>query len=174
MTRLSPTKLFLFLTFAWGGIFVAIKVGLTSVPPIFFAAIRFDIGAAILFGYLLLTQQRLLPVGRSEKVAIVASGVFIFAMSNVCLFIGQQFVTVGLASMTYGLAPLTTVILARMFLPNEYLGKVGLAGITFGFFWCLAYLSAKLVFRFISWYWENYPSRGTAFARGRQHSTPDY
>lgn len=44
---LRVSGLWLYVALAWGGSFVGIKTGLSSLPPVFFAATRLDIAAAI-------------------------------------------------------------------------------------------------------------------------------
>lgn len=115
----------------WGLSFPAIEVGLTALPPVLFAATRYDIAAVLLLGYAAVSARDWRPRTRRDVFAVVAGGVFLVA-GNSLLFVGQQFTTGGVASIIYSLIPILTTVFARAFLPSERLSAWGLAGILLG------------------------------------------
>ncbi len=67
-----------------GGTFVAAKAGLTYLPPLLFVALRFDIAAVLLVGYVVATRSRaeLLPRSVRDVVGILATGVFALGLAT--------------------------------------------------------------------------------------------
>lgn len=124
--------LFAFLALAWGGSFVAIETGLESLPPVFFAAIRYDLGAVLLVGYAAATADKWVPIGRDDLIAVAIVGAFIIAINNALLFVGQQYTTSGVAAILYSLVPVLTTGFARGLLPEERLSKLGIVGLVLG------------------------------------------
>ncbi len=98
----------------FGGAFVAIKTGLRELPPVLFASLRFDIGAFALLSYLALTRPRSswLPQTRRDLLGIGVAGVFLVALNNSLLFLGQGGITPGMASIMYGLNPVLAPVFA--------------------------------------------------------------
>lgn len=116
----------------WGGSFVAIKVGLDALPPIFFAATRFDVGALVLLGFLAATADDPVPRTAGDRRAVLAGGVFIVALNNAFLFVGQQYVSSGVAAIIYALNPVLTPLFA-WFVLDERLGAADAAGFLLAF-----------------------------------------
>lgn len=131
MSRVHGILLFLILAGLWGLSFPAIEIGLTALPPVLFAASRYDLAAVLLLGYAMLVAQDWRPRTRNDVVAILAGGVFLVA-GNSLLFIGQQHTTGGVAAIIYSLIPILTTVFARGFLPSERLSTMGMLGLLFG------------------------------------------
>ncbi|MFC4549471.1 MULTISPECIES: DMT family transporter [Halorussus] len=132
MTRFRDAGLFAFLALAWGGSFVAVEAGLQSLPPVFFAAARFDLGALLLVAYAVATRERWFPRTRDDVFAVAVVGAFVVAGNNALLFLGQQNTTAGVAAVLYSLNPVLTTGFARGLLPDERLSAVGVVGLLVG------------------------------------------
>jgi drug/metabolite transporter (DMT)-like permease len=117
-----------------GGTFVAAKAGLAYFPPLLFVALRFDVAAAVLLGYVLFTTARsdLLPRTTGDLVAILATGVLVIGLTNALLFVGQQYVSSGVAAIIFSLNPILTPVFAMLFLSNERLSGRGAVGMVVG------------------------------------------
>jgi drug/metabolite transporter (DMT)-like permease len=128
--RYRDAGLFVLLAVLFGSGFVAIKTGLRELPPVLFAALRFDIGAVALLAYLALTRPRgsWLPATRRDLLGVGVAGVFLVALNNSLLFLGQGTVTPGMASILYGLNPVLSPIFAWWLLGSRlsWIGAVGL------------------------------------------------
>ncbi|WP_306057935.1 DMT family transporter [Natronococcus wangiae] len=131
MTRLGGVSLFLLLAALWGLSFPAITVGLEYLPPILFAAVRYDTAALLLLGYAIVRTDDWWPRGRNNLAAIAGGGVFLVA-GNGLLFVGQQTVPSGVAAIIQGLVPIFTALWALALL-DERLSGVGAAGVAVGF-----------------------------------------
>ena len=131
MSKLRNIGLFVALSSIWGLSFPAITAGLDSIPPVLFAAFRYDLGGAVLLGYLIIRGAEWQPTSRADGVSIIISGVFLIA-GNSLLFIGQQTVPSGIASILYGLVPLLTAGFAAALLPSEPITTRQLVGVGAG------------------------------------------
>jgi drug/metabolite transporter (DMT)-like permease len=126
--RRSALTLFAVAVLGFGTSFVAIKAGLASIPPLFFAGLRFDIGALALLAALLATRGwECRPTGRADLAAVAVGGVFLLGLNGAFLFVGQRTVTSGAAAVTYSLAPVTAPLLAAVLL-DERLDPVAVVG----------------------------------------------
>jgi len=135
-------NLLLFLTLAavWGSAFMAIKAGVGDpadpsyfyTAPVLFAAVRFDIAGALMFGYALWATDRWRPRGRSEWTTVGVGAVLIIAGYHALLFVGQRGTTSAAAAVIVSLSPVLTTAFARAFLPDERLTAVGIVGMVLG------------------------------------------
>jgi drug/metabolite transporter (DMT)-like permease len=95
------------------------------------AAFRYEVAAALLLGYALLTAGGSLPTDRADLVAVLGGGVFMIA-GNGLLFVGQQTVPSGVAAILQGLVPIVTTLWAFLLL-DERLSTLGFVGVLLGF-----------------------------------------
>ncbi len=117
---------------AWGTSFPAINVGLESLPPLLFAALRYDVAAVLLFGYVAVAGYRVRPTSHEDWLLIAVGGVLLIGAHFALLFSGQQYVTGGVASIVMSLAPVVTPVFAIALLPDERLGPLGVLGVGLG------------------------------------------
>jgi drug/metabolite transporter (DMT)-like permease len=128
--RYRDAGLFVLLAALFGGGFVAIKTGLRELPPVLFAGLRFDVGALALLSYVAVTRPRAawLPRTRSDLLGIGVAGVFLVALNNGLLFLGQGTITPGMASIMYGLSPVLAPVFAWWVL-GDRISRSGALGI---------------------------------------------
>jgi drug/metabolite transporter (DMT)-like permease len=131
VSRVYATALFVTLATMWGLSFPAISVGLEHLPPLLFAAFRYDTAAVLLLGYAVLTTDSWRPVGTNDLQAVLAGGLFLVA-GNGLLFIGQQTVPSGVAAIQQALVPIATALWAALLL-GERISPVGAVGVAVGF-----------------------------------------
>ena len=81
----------------WSSTWLAIKVGLSDLPPISFAAIRFVIAFVVLVA-VSIGRVRLLPKTRADWILLAFTGVLMFAINYGLLFWGELHVSSGLAA----------------------------------------------------------------------------
>ncbi|MXR22606.1 DMT family transporter, partial [Halobacterium bonnevillei] len=108
MSRYRAAGQFLLLCAVWGTAFMATDVGLLDLPPVPFAAARFDVAAVLLFGVLAATGRLDRPRTRDDYVYVLAGGAFIIGAHHAFLFAGQQYVTGAVAAVLLGLVPVVT------------------------------------------------------------------
>ncbi len=131
MSRFRDVSLFLFLAVLWGLSFPAIAVGLDYLPPLLFAAIRYDVAALLLLGYAIVRVDDWFPRGWNNLLAILGGGLFLVG-GNGLLFVGQQTVPSGVAAIIQALVPIFTALWALLLL-DERLSTIGAVGVAIGF-----------------------------------------
>lgn len=132
MSYLRAVAPFVVLAFVWGLSFPAISVGLEALPPLLFAAFRYEIAAVLLLGYAVTSTDGWWPDTPSNRSAVLGGGVFLVA-GNGFLFVGQQTVPSGVAAILQGLVPIVTTLWGLWLLPDERISLVGAIGIVTGF-----------------------------------------
>jgi drug/metabolite transporter (DMT)-like permease len=131
VSRLYATTLFVTLAGLWGLSFPAITVGLDYLPPLLFAAFRYDVAAVLLLAVAVIARDGWRPTGPNDRLAILGGGLFLIA-GNGLLFIGQQTVPSGVAAILQALVPIATALWALALL-GERLSAVGAVGVGLGF-----------------------------------------
>jgi drug/metabolite transporter (DMT)-like permease len=131
--RFRNAALFVALAVLWGSAFPAIKSGLAYLPPVLFAAVRYDLAGVLVLGYAAVATPRWRPRNRREWVAVAISGALMIAAYHALLFVGQQGTTSGAAAIIVSLNPVLTTAFARALLPDERLALPGLVGLASGF-----------------------------------------
>lgn len=133
MDRFRTSALFIALSAIWGTAFVAITVGLESIPPVLFASFRYDIAGLFLFGYVALFSDRWKPRTRADWVAILAGALLLICAYNALLFVGQQGVSSGVAAILVATSPVLTTGFSRLLLPEYRLTGPDAVGLALGF-----------------------------------------
>lgn len=123
-------SLFLLAAVLFGGGFVAIKTGLRELPPILFASLRFDVAAIVLLAYVALTRPKesWLPHTLEDVIGIGVAGLFLIALNNGLLFLGQGTTSPAMASVMYGLNPVLAPVFAWWLL-GDRISRIGALGI---------------------------------------------
>ena len=98
MARLRTLVLFVVLAALWGTSFVATRAGLPYIPPVLFAALRFDIAGTIMLAYALVSTDRWRPRAKEEWTTVALGGSLFVAAHHALLFVGQQYVTSAVAA----------------------------------------------------------------------------
>jgi drug/metabolite transporter (DMT)-like permease len=131
-SKFRNVGLFVVIALVWGTSFPAINVGLESLPPLLFAALRYDIAAVLLFGYVAVAGYRWRPTRYDDWLLILVGGVLLIGGHFALLFSGQQYVTGGVAAIVMSLTPVVTPVFAIALLPDERLGPLGVLGVGLG------------------------------------------
>jgi drug/metabolite transporter (DMT)-like permease len=131
-TRYTTAGLFLSLSAIWGLSFVAARVAVSDVPPVWLAAFRFDIAAVLLLAYVVATAGRWRPSTRAEWYSVALGGTLFIAVHHALLFAGQQYVTSAVAAVVICLDPILAAGFARVLLPDERLSLLGGLGLLLG------------------------------------------
>ncbi|RJX44542.1 EamA/RhaT family transporter [Halonotius aquaticus] len=133
MSTTRDGGLFLLLSFLWGTSFMAIKLGLEFMPPVLFAAVRYDVTAVLMLGYVAATTGEWRPRSRADWLVVGVGAALIIALYNAFLFIGQQGVTSGVAAILIAMNPILATGFSRVLLPQERLGGIETVGLLLGF-----------------------------------------
>ena len=119
------------LCLVWGTTWIFIKVGLTDLPPITFAAARFLLAVAILLPIIWIRD---LPWPRSaaEWKLIALTGFLQFSINYSAVFWGEQYITSGLAAVLQSMITVFGLVLAWIFLPAERITPVKIFAVVLG------------------------------------------
>lgn len=128
----STPILFILLATFWGTSFVAIDVGLERVPPLLFAALRYDVAGAVVLGYAVLAHDQWLPRTRADWLSTLVGGVLLVAVFHALLYLGQGWISGAVAAIVVSLVPLLTAVFDHTLLGERRLEPVGGAGFVFG------------------------------------------
>lgn len=122
--------LMFFLCIIWGFNFVIMKLGNGVFPPVLFAALRFLLGAIVLFG---LTYFKKIPLpGKRELKWYILCGILQTTYFNIAIQLSLNYISAGLTSvLTYSM-PLFLSLMAHYFIPGEKLTARKTVGILIG------------------------------------------
>lgn len=117
----------------WGGSFIGIEVGLRDVPPLLFAALRYDVAGLVMLGYAALTTDRWRPARLRGWLQVAVVGLFVIAGHHSFLYLGQQYVTGPVAAVVVSLSPVLTAVFASALLAGTRVGPADVVGLLLGF-----------------------------------------
>lgn len=132
MSRRRTIGLFFLVALLFGTAFPAVKTGLSFLPPLFFAAARNYLAAALLLTYVGTTMEYRYPRSQRDWVAVLSGGAFMIGGTGFG-FVGQQFIASGVAAIIFSLSPVVTGLLAWALLPAERLSGRDYLGVLLGF-----------------------------------------
>jgi len=121
----------LVLCLIWGSTWLFIKVGLTDLPPLTFAGIRFVIASLILLAIIRVRRLRL-PKTRDDWSLLALTGFLSFSLNYGLLFWGEQYISSGLAALLQATIPAFGLVIAHFYLPDERMTPAKIAGIILG------------------------------------------
>jgi len=93
----------------WGGTFLAIRVAVLLMPPLFTAGVRFFIAGILLYGIMRLRGQP--RPSSAEWRSLAVMGLLMFVVTYGALFWAEQFVPSGITSVLEASLPLITLAL---------------------------------------------------------------
>ncbi|MFB6221159.1 MAG: DMT family transporter [Halolamina sp.] len=130
-SQLLAGLLFVSVAWIWGGSFVAIEVGLSSVPPFWFAGLRYMLAGAVVSAVAVATG-RFRPRGRTEWLSIGLVSGFVVAGYHGLLYLGTAAVSGAIAAVVVSLSPVLTTVVAGAALAEESPDLVDGLGLLFG------------------------------------------
>jgi drug/metabolite transporter (DMT)-like permease len=134
---------FLALGFMWGSSYLFIKLAVDSFGTFTLIALRLLIGAALLWGVLLVTRTPL-PSERRAYVHLLVMGVINIALPFTLITWAERSVDSALAAILNSSVPLMVIVLAPLFLPDEPIRVNGIVGLAIGFAGIVLILSPGL------------------------------
>lgn len=123
---------FVIISLIWGSTWLAIKIGLDSVPPFYGVAIRFTIASIVLWVLLRVRKERI--AWSKDALTLYVSLAFLsFSFPYALVYWGEQYIPSGLASVLFAGFPFVVALASHLWLPSERLTPFKLAGICLGF-----------------------------------------
>jgi drug/metabolite transporter (DMT)-like permease len=118
--------------FFWGTTYLAIRVGLETMPPMLFAGTRFLVAGAIVLAFMYGWKGARLPRGR-EWVDLSVVGLMLLGVGTGLVVWAEQWVPSGLAALLVATAPFWVAGLERARHDGERTGIRAVAGLLTGF-----------------------------------------
>ena len=136
--------LFLALGFLWGSSYLWIKIGLESLPPLTLIAGRLLLGGAFLAAVVAIAREPL-PREPRQYGHLLVMAIVNIVLPFILISVGEQTIDSALASILNATVPLTVIVLAPMFLPDERITVPKVAGLALGFAGVILLVAPDLV-----------------------------
>jgi len=130
--KILAVTVFIILSIIWSSTWLAIKIGLETIPPFYSAGIRFFLAFLFLsiFGII---KKLSFPKGFRTHLFFLFFGIVNFLVSYSCVYWGEQYINSGLASVLFATMPFYTLILSIWLLPSESINLKKIIGLIIGF-----------------------------------------
>lgn len=116
----------------WGSTYLAIRIGVSELPPTIFAGIRFITAGALMLGYAKLKGLSM-PKNLSEVFKISIVGIFLLVGGNGAVVWAETRVSSGIASLMVATVPLFMAIIESILPSKTKMNKKGWLGLCIGF-----------------------------------------
>jgi len=120
------------LVLMWGSAFIAIKVAVDHIGPMWLVAIRLVIATSFMFAFARWKQIRL-PVGLREWKAVLLLGSFGTALPFILISFAAPHVSSAIAGLMMATIPFQVLLFSLVFLPEEKVTPVRLLSLVIGF-----------------------------------------
>lgn len=117
--------------FFWGTTYLAIRIGVETMPPFLFAGIRFLIAGGLVCLYYILKKTPLPTV--SEWKSIVLISLLFFVIGNTSVVQAEQHISSGLAALICSAIPIWVVLINLIMSKAEKINSLIIAGLITGF-----------------------------------------
>ena len=124
---------YILVSFFWGSTYLAIKIGVEDMPPMFFAGVRFLIAGLIMIVFSFIRGYAF-PAGKSEFSRLSLIGLFMLLGGNGLVVFAEQWVDSGVASLIMATIPIFAGVLEHFFIRTTRLTFKALSGLLLGFF----------------------------------------
>ena len=127
-------------SFIWGSTWIAIKLGLQSIPPFLSAGMRFALASAILAA---LSWAAGVPWPREARThgGLLTLGFLNFVVNYGVVYWGEQYVSSGLTAVLFATYPLFVLLIAHAMIGAERITPRKALGVALGF------LGVAVIFR---------------------------
>ena len=114
----------------WGSTWLAIKIGLQDLSPLWFAGIRMALAWLLLTPFALAASSR--KPAPAQRKWIVLGGLLQIGLQYACIFTAEQWIHSGLAALLFATFPIFVGVFAHYLLPDEPLTRRTLASAALG------------------------------------------
>jgi drug/metabolite transporter (DMT)-like permease len=130
--RIMVWVAFAIISTVWGTTWLAIRIGLETVPPFLSAGIRCLAAAVILYG-IVRVRGDAVPMTASAWKVYLSLGVLTIGVPFALIYWGQQYIPTGLSSILFGSFPFCVAILSHLMLRDEPMTLSKAVAIVLGF-----------------------------------------
>src|ERR1700729_1878755 len=115
----------------WGSTYLAIDIGVQTIPPALLCAVRFSIAGVVMLAVCALTGHKALYSPRQIALAAVV-GLLLLMGGNLTLCYAELTVSSGLAALIIAITPLWFLVLDSLLLGHHHISGRGKAGLVLG------------------------------------------
>jgi drug/metabolite transporter (DMT)-like permease len=129
---MQPWLIIVILSLIWSSTWLAIKIGLETLPPFRSAGIRFFIAFLALSIYAIKIKLKI-PRGLKTHLFFLFFSLINFSAGYGLVYWGEQYINSGLTSVLFSVMPFYVAVLSIKLLPSEKISIKKIMGITVGF-----------------------------------------
>ncbi|MFH1687970.1 MAG: EamA family transporter [bacterium] len=122
---------YILLCLIWGSTWMAIKLGLGDLTPMWGAGLRFTLAVTILHAVVMVKHYRLPSTARGF-LKLGYPGVYMYGLSYAFVYTAEQFISSALTSVLFASLPMFVSILGSRVFRTETLGRTGWLGLLLG------------------------------------------
>jgi drug/metabolite transporter (DMT)-like permease len=115
----------------WGTTYLAIKIGVTDLPPLLFAGIRWTIAGPLFL--LIISFKKYSMPKKEELIPLAVMGISLIGVTNGLVVVAAQWLPSGLTSLFIATLPLWVISLEFIFPPHLKMNKLLVGGLLIGF-----------------------------------------
>ncbi len=115
----------------WSTVWLFIKIAVTDVPPVSFAAVRLIIALLVMVP-VTIAWRTPLPRHRRDWVLIAGTGILLLGVNYALLNWGLQFISSGLTAVLQAMTPVFALVFAHLLLPDEKMTGRKVFGLALG------------------------------------------
>ncbi len=123
---------FSLICFIWGSTWLAIRVGLETLTPMFSSGIRFILASLMILFWMKYKNLEIQKDPLSIRLYLLM-GIFSFVIPFGLVYWAEQFVPSGLAAVLFAVFPFFVVLFSYLMIPSETIGFIRFIGIVIGF-----------------------------------------
>lgn len=123
---------YILITLLWGSTWMAIRIGLDSLTPMFAVGLRFFIASFFVLIVMKISKVKLQTDLLSIKLYLFLA-FFSFIIPFTMVYWGEQYVPTGLTSIIFAVFPFFVILFSWLMIPNEKVGIYKSIGVLIGF-----------------------------------------
>ena len=130
--RVKIILVFALICFIWGSTWLAIRVGLETLTPLFSSGLRFILASLLILIWMRFKGMEV----QKDKISVrlyLLMGIFSFVIPFALVYWAEQFVPSGLAAVLFAVFPFFVVLFSYLLIPSETIGFTRFIGIIIGF-----------------------------------------
>ena len=116
----------------WGSTWLAIKIGLRDLPPLWFGGIRMALACLLLTPFAWRSRKSAPPLTPRQKRWVAWAGLLQIGVAYACVFQAEKWIDSGLAALLFATFPVFIGLFAHRMLPDEPLRPRAIAAALLG------------------------------------------
>jgi drug/metabolite transporter (DMT)-like permease len=141
--RVKIILVFSLICFIWGSTWLAIRIGLETLTPMFSCGLRFVLASLLILLWMRIKSMKFQKDKTSIRLYLIM-GFFSFVIPFGLVYWAEQFVPSGLSAVLFAVYPFFVVLFSYLLIPSQTIGFVKIIGVVIGFAGILVIFSDDL------------------------------